>query len=175
MDWLDIKEFILDSIKVIIVIFIILVLFLYVVSVSQVVGDSMYPTLNDKDVVVLNKFIYKLKDIEREDIVSVSYDDTKYLIKRVIGIPGDTIEFKNNVLYINGEIYEESYLNNNVVTDDFSLKDIDYDKIPEDMYLVLGDNRSNSLDSREIGLIKKEDVIGKISLRFWPINKFRLF
>ena len=175
MDWLDIKEFFLDSIKVIVVIFIILVLFLYVVSVSQVVGDSMYPTLKDKDVLILNKIIYKFKDIEREDIISVSYDDTKYLIKRVIGIPGDTIEFRNNILYINGKVYEEDYLNDDVITDDFSLSDIGYEKIPEGMYLVLGDNRSNSLDSREIGLIKKEDVIGKISLRFWPINKIRVF
>ena len=97
------------------------------------------------------------------------------MIKRVVGLPGDTIEFRDNTLYINGEVYEEDYLGDDVITDDFSLQDIGYDVIPEDMYLVLGDNRQNSMDGRDIGLIKKSDIIGKIALRFWLINRFKLF
>ena len=175
MDWLSIREFLLDSIKFIIVIFVVLILFLYVVSITQVVGNSMYPTLQNQEVLVLNKAIYRFRDVKRGDIISLSYADTKYLIKRIVGLPGDTIEFRDNTLYINGEVYEEDYLGADVITDDFSLQDIGYDVIPEDMYLVLGDNRQNSMDGRDIGLIKKSDIIGKIALRFWPINRFKLF
>lgn len=175
MDWLSIREFLLDSIKFIIIVFIVLILFLYVVSITQVVGNSMYPTLDNQEVLVLNKAAYRFSDVKRGDIISLSYADTKYLIKRVVGLPGDTIEFKDNILYINGEVYDETYLNDDVITDDFSLQDIGYDVIPEDMYLVLGDNRQNSMDGRDIGLISKKDIIGKIAIRFWPVNRFRIF
>lgn len=175
MDWLSIRELIIDSLKLIIVIIIILFLMLYVVSVTQVVGSSMSPTLKDEEVLILNKFQYRFFDIKRGDIVSLDYEDTKYLIKRIIGLPGETVKIANNQLYINDKIYEEEYLANDLNYDDFSLTDLGYSKIPEDMYLVLGDNRENSLDSREIGLIKKEDINGKISLRIWPLNKIKLF
>lgn len=175
MDWLSIRELIIDSLKLIIVIIIILFLMLYVVSVTQVVGSSMSPTLKDEEVLILNKFQYRFFDIKRGDIVSLDYEDTKYLIKRIIGLPGETVKIVNNQLYINDKIYEEEYLANDLNYDDFSLTDLGYSKIPEDMYLVLGDNRENSLDSREIGLIKKEDINGKISLRIWPLNKIKLF
>ncbi len=175
MDWLSIRELIIDSLKLIIVIIIILFLMLYVVSVTQVVGSSMSPTLKDEEVLILNKFQYRFFDIKRGDIVSLDYEDTKYLIKRIIGLPGETVKIVNNQLYINDKIYEEEYLANDLNYDDFSLADLGYSKIPEDMYLVLGDNRENSLDSREIGLIKKEDINGKISLRIWPLNKLKLF
>ena len=175
MDWLSIRELIIDSLKLIIVIIIILFLMLYVVSVTQVVGRSMSPTLKDEEVLILNKFQYRFFDIKRGDIVSLDYEDTKYLIKRIIGLPGETVKIVNNQLYINDKIYEEEYLANDLNYDDFSLADLGYSKIPEDMYLVLGDNRENSLDSREIGLIKKEDINGKISLRIWPLNKIKLF
>ena len=175
MDWLSIRELIIDSLKLIIVIIIILFLMLYVVSVTQVVGSSMSPTLKDVEVLILNKFQYRFFDIKRGDIVSLDYEDTKYLIKRIIGLPGETVKIVNNQLYINDKIYEEEYLANDLNYDDFSLADLGYSKIPEDMYLVLGDNRENSLDSREIGLIKKEDINGKISLRIWPLNKLKLF
>ena len=175
MDWLSIRELIIDSLKLIIVIIILLFLMLFVVSVTQVVGSSMSPTLKDEEVLILNKFQYRFFDIKRGDIVSLDYEDTKYLIKRIIGLPGETVKIVNNQLYINDKIYEEEYLANDLNYDDFSLTDLGYSKIPEDMYLVLGDNRENSLDSREIGLIKKEDINGKISLRIWPLNKIKLF
>ncbi len=175
MDWLSIRELLWDSLKLIIVIIIILFLMLYVVSITQVVGSSMSPTLNDEEVLILNKFNYRIFDIERGDIVSLDYEDTKYLIKRIIGLPGDTVEIKNNILYINGEEYPEDYLADDIEYPDFSLVDLGYDVIPEDMYLVLGDNRENSLDSREIGLISKNSVNGKIVLRIWPLNKIAFF
>ena len=175
MDWLSIREFILDFVKLIIVIIIILFLMIYVVSVTQVVGNSMNSTLENGDVLILNKFKYRFTDIKRGDIISLEYADTKYLIKRVIGLPGDKVSIRDNTLYINGELYVENYLDEGLEYDDFDLSSLGYDTIPEDMYLVLGDNREDSLDSREIGLISKDEVIGKVSFRIWPLNKLAAF
>ncbi len=175
MDWLSIREFIIDFVKLIVVIVIILFLMIYVVSITQVVGSSMSSTLENGDVLILNKFKYRFTDIKRGDIISLEYADTKYLIKRVIGLPGDNISIKNNNLYLNGELYVENYLDEGLVYDDFDLSDLGYETIPDDMYLVLGDNREDSLDSREIGLISKDEVIGKVSFRIWPLNKLAAF
>ena len=175
MDWLSIREFIIDFVKLIVVIIVILFLMIYVVSVTQVVGSSMSSTLESGDVLILNKFKYRFMDVERGDIISLEYADTKYLIKRVIGMPGDTVSIKDNTLYINGEIYIENYLDEGLVYDDFKLSSLGFNRIPEDMYLVLGDNREDSLDSREIGLISKDEIIGKVSFRIWPLNKLAAF
>lgn len=175
MAWLSIKEFIIDLIKLLVVVVVILFLMIYIVSVTQVVGNSMYSTLKDGDVLILNKFKYRFFDIKRGDIISLENDDTKYLIKRVIGLPGDSIYIKDNTLYINGEVYIENYLEEGLVYDDFELTSLGYQVIPDDMYFVLGDNRADSVDSREIGLISKDDVIGKISFRIWPLNKLAVF
>lgn len=175
MDWLSIRELIIDTLKLVVVIFIILFLMIYVVSVTQVVGDSMNSTLIDGDVLILSKANYRFFDIERGDIISLDYTDAQYLIKRVIGLPGETISIVDNQLYVNGEAYEEDYLDEGLEYPDFSLSDLGYDVIPDDMYLVLGDNREDSLDSRKIGLISKDSVNGKVVLRIWPINKVSVF
>ena len=175
MAWLSIKEFIMDLIKLLVVVVVILFLMIYIVSVTQVVGNSMYSTLKDGDVLILNKFKYRFFDIKRGDIISLENDDTKYLIKRVIGLPGDSISIKDNTLYINGEVYIENYLEEGLVYDDFELSSLGYQVIPDDMYFVLGDNRADSVDSREIGLVSKDDIIGKISFRIWPLNKLAAF
>ena len=174
MDWLSIKEFLKDALKFIIIIFALLFLMVYVVSVTQVVGDSMSDTLTDGEVLLLNKAKYRFFDVERGDVIAFSYEDTKYLIKRVIGLPGDNVSIRDNKVYINGEYYPEDYVTK-YDDKDFDLQEIGYDEVPEGMYFVLGDNRNNSLDSRKIGLIKKEDIIGKVTLRFFPITKFRFF
>ena len=174
MDWLTIKEFIKDSVKFILIVFILIFLMVYVVSVTQVVGDSMDPTLKNQDVLILNKAKYRFSDVKRGDIVAFTYEDTKYLIKRVIGLPGDHISIIDNKVYINGKYYVEDYLKD-VDTPDFDLQDLGYNTVPDGMYFVLGDNRDNSLDSRKIGLVEEEDIIGEIAIRFWPITNFRLF
>jgi signal peptidase I len=175
MDWRDIKEFFKDTSKIIILIIIILFLIQYVFSITKVVGNSMYPTLKDEEIMMINKFKYRISKVKRGEIISLKYADTKYLIKRVIGLPGETVKIKNNQIYINDELLKEEYLPNDLEYNDFSLDDLGLTEIPEDMYFVLGDNRENSLDSREIGLIKKADIIGKISIRFWPLNRLTFF
>lgn len=176
MDWLDIKEFVKDTFKYIIFIIVVLVIAVYIVGLQQVVGPSMSPTLSNNDIVILDKISYRFFDIKREDVVALYYADTKYLIKRVIGLPGDTIEFQNNRLYINNSFYPEEYLGEEVVTEDFKLNEIGHFVIPKDMYFVLGDNRGDSMDSRDpkVGLISKKDILGKVRLQIWPLNKIKI-
>ncbi len=176
MEWLDIKEFVKNMYKYIILIITILIIAINVVGFQQIVGSSMEPTFKNKDIVILDKITYRFKEINRNDIVSFHYDDSKYLIKRVIGLPGDFIEYKNNILYINKEAVEENYLHG-VTTNDFSLKDLGYDIIPDDMYLVLGDNRTYSQDSRDskIGLVKRSDIIGEVRFRILPLQEIARF
>ena len=135
MDWLDIKEFLSDTIKYIIFIVVILVIAVYVVGLQQIVGPSMTPTLRNGDIVILDKLSYRFSEIKRDDIVALYYADTKFLVKRVVGLPGETVEFKDNKLYINGKYYEEKYLGDDIVTDNFSLEELNYTTIPDDMYI----------------------------------------
>ncbi|MDD3453600.1 MAG: signal peptidase I [Bacilli bacterium] len=171
MDFRGIIEFIKDTFSYILVIIFVLIFFIYICSIEQVVGPSMSPTLKEDNIVLINKIIYKFKSISRNDVVVIKQEE-KHMIKRIIGLPGETISYKNNDLYINDKKYEESYLND-VITNDFDLSNLGYDVIPDDMYLVLGDNRENSKDSRNFGLIKKDSIIGKAWIKFWPINQLK--
>lgn len=173
MDFRDIKEFFSDAFKYIIVIVVVLIIVLYVVSLQQVVGPSMQPNLNNGDVLILSKIHYRLFDIKRNDVIVLNDEKNKFMIKRVIGLPGETISYKDNILYIDGVAYNEK-LYEGITTADFDLKDLEYDKIPEDTYFVLGDNRGNSTDSRILGPISKEDIIGKVMVKIWPLNEFKL-
>ena len=172
MDLREVREFIIDTSKYILTMVVVIFIIMYVATVQQIIGPSMESKYKDQDIVILNKLHYRFFKIKRFDVVSLKYDGSKYLIKRVIGLPGDNIEYKNNTLFINGKKIEEYFLDKETNTEDFSLTTLGYEKIPKDMYLVLGDNRENSLDSREIGLVKRKDILGKINLRIWPINKF---
>ena len=137
----------------------------------RVNGDSMYSTLHDKDVMILNR-LYKPKDIKRYDIIVIRYNK-KNIIKRVIGLPGDTIECVDNQLYVNGKIIKEDYLDKGTITNDFSLQDLfDVDTVPEGKFFVLGDNREVSLDSRSIGFIEPKDIEGQATFTIFPFNRF---
>jgi len=172
MDLRDIKEFIKDSLKYLIVIATVFFIALFVVSFEQVVGPSMKGTLNAGDVTIVNKLVYKFRTIKRNEIVSINQKD-KIMVKRVIGLPGEHIEYKDNKLYVNGSLVLEN--NIFVETKDFKLEDIGYETIPKDMYFVLGDNRTNSSDSREFGLVKKDEIIGKIVMRLYPFSKIKFY
>lgn len=175
MDFREITEFIKDTSKYIIVAVSVLIIMIYVVSLQQVVGPSMSTTLNEDNIIAIDKISYRFTEPKRFDIISFEYAETKYLIKRIIGLPGEHIRYKDGVLYINDEPYEDKN-NLNIKTDNFDLKKLGFDVIPDNMYLVLGDNRGNSLDSRstKVGLIKKEDIIGKAFIRLWPLNGLKI-
>ena len=116
---------------------------------------------------ILNKINYKFTDIKRFDIVVVKTENNK-IIKRVIGLPGETLKYEDNVLYINGQEVKESYLKEK--TEDFNINELGYKKIPQDCYFVMGDNRDNSNDSRIIGCVKREQIKGKTSLVIFPFK-----
>ena len=169
MDFREINEFFRDTFKYIVVFVVVLLLFIFVIGLQQVIGPSMSPNFNEGDILLINKLSTKFREPRREEVVVVSQSE-KYMIKRVIGLPGDRIEFKDNKLYINDQEYKESYLKDDVITNDFKLSDIGVDVIPENKYLVLGDNRTNSLDSRNYGLIERKNIIGIKLFRIWPIK-----
>lgn len=157
-----------ELIPYIIIIIVVVLIRTFIVTPVIVSGDSMVPTLEDKQILLLNKFDYRFNEISRFDIVVIEVGKNE-IIKRIIGLPGETLEYRNNILYIDGHEIETEY---NFETDDFNLKSIcNCDKIPNDKYLVLGDNRSVSSDSRIIGLIDKDDILGSTSLSIWPIKK----
>ena len=131
----------------------------FLVTPIRVNGDSMNTTLHDGNIMVLKKFD---KSIERFDIVVIKYKDEK-IIKRVIGLPEEDIEYKDDTLYINGERVEETYGSN--TTRNFK------DYCGKNEYFVLGDNRGNSKDSRSIGCVKKNDIIGTTRLVLFPFNR----
>jgi signal peptidase I len=146
----------------------------YVFTLVKVDGPSMQPTLQDEDLLILWRF----NDYERKDIIVFKDPDGVkgvYLIKRLIAIPGDEIEYKDHALWLNGQVVNEPYIKANLNVQ-FTLKDIcelsNTDcqvegkvQIPEGYYFVLGDNRTNSKDGNDFGLIKKDQVIGEVSFR----------
>jgi len=151
-----------------VVIIIVVVLFrTFIATPVRVDGDSMNDTLNNGDILILNKLA---KEYKRFDVVVIDYNKTK-LVKRIIGLPGENIEYNDNKLYINGELIEDIETSR---TSDFSLKELyDIKTIPDNYYFVMGDNRSHSLDSRDyrVGLIKKENIVGTTIFRLFPFNK----
>ncbi|MED3804336.1 signal peptidase I [Lysinibacillus xylanilyticus] len=146
-------------------------------------GKSMDPTLHDKERMMVNKFSYKIGEPQRYDLVVFHATEEKDYIKRVIALPGEHIAYKNDELYINGKIMDEPYLEarkkelfkgEGTLTEDFTLEDtIGETKIPEGYVFVMGDNRRNSLDSRIIGLVPIEEIVGKTNVIYWPLDKFR--
>ena len=116
---------------------------------------------------ILNKIGYTFGDIKRFDIVVIEHEKER-LIKRIVGLPGESLEYKDDTLYINGKETKEFYKNQ--VMEDFSITDLGYDKIPSDCYIALGDNREVSLDSRYFGCFKKEEIIGKANFVIFPFK-----
>jgi signal peptidase I len=141
-------------------------------------GLSMMPTLHDHDRMIVNKFSYKVGEPERFDIIVFHAPENKDYIKRVIGLPGDTVEYRDDVLYVNGKAYEEPYLEelknetlDGSLTEPFTLKEkIGQETVPEGELFVMGDNRRYSKDSRHIGTVPMEKVLGETSLVYWPIE-----
>lgn len=147
-------------------------------------GPSMQPTLNNHDQMIVNKFLYTISDPERFDIIVFHATPEQDFIKRVIGLPGEHVAVKNDILYIDGEQLKEPFLQkikeqkkpNQTLTGDFQLEDLPegYETIPEGYVLVLGDNRNNSSDSRVLGLIPTDTIVGKTSFIYWPLDRFQI-
>ena len=137
-------------------------------------GRSMNPTLNDGDNLIVEKISYRFRDPERFDIIVFPYDDSHYYIKRIIGLPGETVQIDlDGVIYINGEILEEDYGKETILDPGRAIDPI---TLGDDEYFVLGDNRNNSKDGRNelVGNIRRDDIIGRAWVRIWPLSDFGL-
>lgn len=158
------KKVIKEIVSYIIIIFLVIFIKNFVVSPIRVNGNSMFNTLHDQDIMILNEFIYNFNEIERYDIVVIK-NNKEYLIKRVIGLPGETISCLDGNIYINGKKINDKY--------DYSeTSDFDTVKIGNDEYFVLGDNRGDSLDSRVFGNFKKSKIKGKAIFTIYPFERF---
>lgn len=149
----------------------------FVAQRTIVDGNSMNTTLNDGDSLIVEKVSYIFGDIHRFDIVVFPYYDDKrgedvYYIKRVIGLPGEAIRITDGKIYINGEELKENY---GYYVNDMPMEGYDAEEeyiIEENRYFVLGDNRNLSVDSRRIGCISGDDIVGKAVFRIFPLKDF---
>lgn len=152
--------------------------FVYFIGLrTSVVGQSMSPTLVSGDEILVNRFVYKVTDPKRGDIIVFlpnGNEKSHYYVKRVIGVPGDTVLIQNGAVYINGEVYKEEIEAAAIEEAGLASEEITLDS---DEYFVLGDNRNNSEDSRyaNIGNIKKDYIIGKAWFRVAPFSSFGFF
>jgi len=183
-----------DWLKTIVVVFIVVTLIQrYVFTPVKVDGQSMYSTLFDGDSVMLWELGY---EVSAFDVVVFEHKKDLFYVKRVIGMPGQSVHYQNDQLYIDGIAYEEPYLGESkeavanhslffwnfsrgLFTEDFTSQEIclitglqDCDLIPEGYYLVLGDNRPFSNDSRQLGLVSEEQIMGKATWVQWPPSRF---
>ncbi|MGM9927494.1 MAG: signal peptidase I [Bacillus sp. (in: firmicutes)] len=178
------KKEIWEWIKALLIAVVLAVVIRYFLLAPIVVdGYSMMPTLHDQDRMIVNKIGYTLGDPDRFDIVVFHAPEGKDYIKRIIGLPGDTVEYRDDQLYINGEAIEEPYLDEykselfdgGTLTEDFTLSELTgQDTVPEGYLFVMGDNRRNSKDSRHIGFVSMDEVLGKTSIVYWPISDIRI-
>ena len=165
------KKYIKELYPYVVIVIVVVLFRSFIATPVRVDGDSMNSTLSNNDILILNKLD---KSYNRFDVVIIKYNKSK-LVKRIIGLPGENIAYKNNDLYINGEKVDDVETSR---TANFTLKELyDIEVIPEDYYFVMGDNRGNSLDSRSyrVGLIKKSDIIGTAKIRLFPFNKIGKF
>ena len=150
-------------------------------------SESMVPTLKKNDRVLVNKLSYKLHDVHRGDIVvfkapknpdGTPVDPTvNDLVKRVIGLPGERVDERDGQITINGKVLNEPYLPAGTRSDCASFTPDCFTKfgvVPKDEYWVMGDNRAASKDSRSFGFIKKSNIVGRVFIRIWPLNRIGL-
>lgn len=139
---------------------------------TEVSGSSMETTLSDKDQLIVDKMTYRFRDPKRYDIVvfPYQYQDNTYYIKRIIGLPGETVQILSGMVYIDGMRLDEHYGNEIMENPGIAEEPL---TLGEDEYFVLGDNRNNSSDSRasDVDLIHRKDLIGRAWIRVWPLSQ----
>ena len=145
----------------------------YVGQRTMVSGSSMEPTLSDGDNLIVDKLTYHFTDPKRYDVIVFPYQhaENTYYIKRIIGLPGETVQIEDGTIYINGEVLEEAYGREVMQDPGIAAEPI---ALGEDEYFVLGDNRNQSSDSRDpsVGLIHRDEIIGRAWIRIWPLDSF---
>lgn len=145
----------------------------YVGQRTKVSGQSMETTLYDGDNLIVDKISYRFREPKRFEIIVFPYQHKEniYYIKRIIGLPGETVQVKDGYVYIDGELLEEDYGNELMEVPGIAEEPI---TLGEDEYFVLGDNRNHSSDSRDpsVGVLHREDLLGRAWIRIWPLHEF---
>lgn len=180
-----VKSWLWVVIDIVIVVGVVMLLRTFLITPHNVDGPSMEPNFMDNDRVL----VWRHPSLKRGDVVILHAPDGSLYIKRIVGLPGDTVTSKDDVMYVNGNKYNEPYLNsyqtqwaddnNGLFTQNFSLstlKATNYaKKVPRGEYFVMGDNRPISKDSRMIGFVPRNKIEGKVVWRYWPLNKMSVY
>ena len=147
-----------------------LVIIIFLYQPVKVEGTSMAPLLSDQERIFINKFVYRFEPIGRGDVVVFWYprDHSKSFIKRVVGLPGETIEVRAGRVYVDRKEWKEPYVPPNYL-DDLSYPPV---QIPDDSYFVMGDHRDSSNDSRVFGPVSRQNIYGKAVFAYWPVDHF---
>ena len=168
--WKDILDLVVYCAVILLITFLIVH---FVGQRTEVIGNSMVTTLADGDNLIVDKISYRFRDPERFDIIVFPSPDEpgKNYIKRIIGLPGETVQIDGDVIYINGQVLEENYGAEPMQYSGTAQEGV---ILGEDEYFVLGDNRNVSKDSRYdiVGNISRDDIIGRAWLRIWPLRQF---
>ncbi len=161
-----------ELIRDILVALVIVLILTSIIKPTIVKESSMEPTLFENHYLIVNKLAYKMGEAERGDIIVFESEleteegDKKLLIKRIVGLPGETVTVADGEVYIDGQLLEENYLKDGITPGN-----ITNCKIPEGQLFVMGDNRAVSIDSRELGCINEDTVMGKAVFRLFPFNQ----
>lgn len=147
-----------------------LVIIVFLYQPVKVEGTSMAPLLSDQERIFINKFVYRFEPIQRRDVVVFWYplDRSKSFIKRVIALPGESVEIRQGVVYVNGHAIREPY----VPPQYEDLSDFGPVRVPKDSYFVMGDHRISSNDSRVFGAVPLEYIYGRAVFAYWPVDHF---
>lgn len=148
-----------------IIVLIVVLIRTFIITPVRVNGNSMKTTLFDREILLLTK---NNRNIKRFDIIVLKFEGER-LVKRVVGLPGEHLKYVNNQLYVNDNLIEDSFSNS--ITISFDIKELGYEVIPDNHYFVLGDNRSESKDSRFFGMVDIDDIVGKTKFRLYPFKR----
>ncbi|MBI1864034.1 signal peptidase I [Candidatus Woesebacteria bacterium] len=167
--------FFLDILQVIVfAVSIFLFIYLLIMQPHKIKGSSMEPDFHDGEFLLTDKVTYRFGEPKRGDVVvfKAPPDDSDEFIKRIIGIPGDTIDIKGGKVILNGKEISEPYLTSDTFTSSgvFAKEDVPF-TVPTDFYFVMGDNREHSFDGRSFGLINKSKITGRAWVIYWPVSK----
>lgn len=175
--WQAISEFFWEMVRVAIIsLVIILPVRYFLIQPFYVKGASMEPNFYDHEYLIIDEVSYRFNEPKRGDIVVFKYpkDPKQYFIKRVIGLPGEKIKIEDNRIFVNGTKIDETYLPETIETV-LPLRGYGDITLASDEYFLLGDNRTQSLDSRIFGPVKREFLIGRTWIRGWPFNRVTVF
>ena len=147
-----------------------LVIIVFLYQPVKVEGTSMAPLLSDQERIFINKFVYRFESIQRGDVVVFWYplDRSKSFIKRIIGLPGETVEIRHGAVFVNGHVIPEPY----VPPQYADVSDFGPVKVPKSSYFVMGDHRISSNDSRVFGPVSSQFIYGRAVFAYWPVDHF---